>query len=563
MTRRLLVLLLVTAAVSASAQTTPPTRYIIVTRAAGKVAAARMMQTDEAAVRVHAVRAFDSVPAFAATLTADEAAALRTSPGVRYVQPVVERHLADTAPASKPPYRPIAASSPFEAAQVVPYGIDLVHAREVWPVTRGKGPVHIVVFDTGIDVTHPDLKRAYAGGYNTFDQTALPIDDNKHGTHVSGIIAAEDNHVGVVGVAPDVDLWMVKTLDKYGTGSDENIIAAIDFTLQKKQELGGNWIVNLSLTSDTISDPEAEAFTKLIAAGVLPVAASGNAGFAKVEYPAAYPGVIAVGAIDSNSVLADFSSYGPEMALVAPGVNVLSCVLVGTVPAGSAQLVNGTSLDAATLVGAKRDQVSAPLINCGLGNPEEIPAEAFGKIALIGRGGLTFSEKVRNIVAAGAVGAVIYNLDDNSPISTWSLIRPDCTPDGCEPYSYDVSFNWPVVVSVDYADGQRLLAPAASSVGITIAAWDGDYGLLNGTSMSVPHVCGAAALAWSVAPSASAVEVRNALVSTAHDLETPGADQYTGWGLVNALAAAKLLNPGAFGIPPPPPAPPRAKVAHP
>jgi serine protease len=562
MTRRLLVLLLATVAVSVSAQTAP-TRYIVGTRSAGNVAAARMLQTDESAVRVHAVRAFDSVPAFAATLTADEAATLRISPGVRYVQPVVERHLADAIPASKPPYRSIATSSPFEAPQVVPYGIDLVHARDVWPLTRGKEPVHVVVFDTGIDITHPDLKRAYAGGYNTFDQSTMPIDDNKHGTHVSGIIAAADNKVGVVGVAPDVDLWMVKVLDKDGYGADENIIAGIDFTLQKKQQLGGNWIVNLSLTSDTISDPEAEAFTKLIAAGVLPVAAAGNAGFAKVEYPAAYPGVIAVGAIDSKSVRADFSSFGPEMALVAPGVSVLSTVLVGSVPAASAMLINGASSNAATLIGAKRDQVSAPLINCGLGNSEEIPAEAFGRIALIERGGITFSEKVRNIVAAGAVGAVIYNVDDTSPFSTWTLIRPDCTPDGCQPYIYDVNFNWPVVVALDYSDGQRLLAPAASSVTITIADWDGDYGVLSGTSMAAPHVCGAAALAWSVAPSSSAVDIRNALVITARDIETPGADQHTGWGVVDALAAAKLLNPGAFGIPPPPPAPPRGHVSHP
>jgi subtilisin family serine protease len=560
MTRRLLAVLFASAALSAAAQTTTTARYIVGTRAAGKAAAARMLQTDEA-VRVHAVRAFDSVPAFAASLTPDEAAALRSSPGVRYVQPVVERHLADV-PSAPRPIRPIATSSPFELAQTVPYGIDLVHARAVWPVTKGK-PVHVVVFDTGIDVTHPDLKRAYAGGYNTYDQSALPVDDNQHGTHVAGIIAAADNHVGVVGVAPDVDLWAIKVLDKYGYGADENVIAGIDFTLQKKKELGGNWIVNFSFTSDTISDAEAEAIGKLITAGVLPVAASGNVGFAQVEYPAAYPGVVAVGAIDSNSVRADFSSYGAQLALVAPGVDVYSCVLVGTVPAGSASLVNGITFPGGTLVGAKRDQVTAPLINCGLANPEDIPAEVRGRIALIERGGITFSEKVRNLVVAGAVGVVIYNVDDTSPFTTWTLIRPDCTPDGCAPFTDDVTFNWPVVVALDNTDGLKLLAPAASSVTITIAGWDGDYGTLSGTSMSAPHVCGAAALAWASAPSATAVDVHNALILTARDIEAPGADQHTGWGVVDAAAAAKFLNPIAFGVPPLPPAPPHGHVAHP
>jgi len=81
--------------------------------------------------------------------------------------------------------------------------------------------------------------------------------------------------------------------------------------------------------------------------------------------------------------------------------------------------------------------------------------------------------------------------------------------------------------------------------------------------MATPHVSGAAALAWSVAPTASAIDIHNALLLTARDIETPGADLRTGWGVVDAAAAAKYLNPGAFGIPPPPPPPPRRHVTHP
>lgn len=555
MTRRFSALLLFAAALTAAGQN-GTARYIVGTKAAGTASASRVLQTDEA-VRVHAVRAFVNVPAFAATLTPDEAAALRGSAGIRYVQPVVERHLFDAPTSPKAVSHPVADASPYVKAQTVPYGIDLIHARDVWQASRGQGRVHLVIFDTGIDLTHPDLTGAYAGGYNTFNPGAPPMDDHRHGTHVSGIIAARDNGFGVVGVAPDVDLWMVKVLDATGTGSDENIIEAIDYTLAKKQELGGNWIVSISLGSDSSSDPEQEAFARLTAAGVLPIAASGNGGFSVIGYPAAYPGVLAVGAVDKNSALADFSSFGPELALVAPGVDVLSTLLVGSVPSSSATLADGTAVTSSPLIGAKRAEVTAPLINCGAGYPEDFPAEVKGRIALMERGDLTFAEKVQNAVAAGAIGVVIYNSDPLSFFSTWTLIRPNCTPDGCTPWPPDVAFDWPVVVAVSLADGQKLAASVgkAANTTITISNWDDSYGLMSGTSMATPHVSGAAALAWSVAPKATAADVRNALTLTAHDIGTPGVDLKTGWGVVDAAAAAKFLNPAAFKPAPPSPLP--------
>src|SRR5450759_552380 len=128
---------------------------------------------------------------------------MQKSSDVRYLSPVVGRSVeVIDMPRLQPGSE--ARSSHF---QTVPYGIDLVHARDVWPVTRGKGTVNVVVIDTGIDYTHPDLKEAYAGGYNVFTKTNDPKDDHGHGTHVAGIIAAADNDFGVVGVAPEVRLW--------------------------------------------------------------------------------------------------------------------------------------------------------------------------------------------------------------------------------------------------------------------------------------------------------------------------------------------------------------------
>src|SRR6185295_11718477 len=115
-----------------------------------------------------------------------------------------------------------------DVPQVTPWGLTMVHAPDVWVATRGEN-VNVAVLDTGIDATHPDLKDAYAGGYNTFDASKPPVDGHRHGTHVSGTIAAADNAFGVVGVAPHVKLWAVKVLADDGVGTNENIVAGFDW----------------------------------------------------------------------------------------------------------------------------------------------------------------------------------------------------------------------------------------------------------------------------------------------------------------------------------------------
>jgi subtilisin family serine protease len=575
MRRSLLPLFLIfAAAIPVAAQPSAgTTRYIVGTKRAARVTPLRMLRDSDEA-RVRGVRLFDSSDAFAADLTPSDVATLQRSGDVRFLTPVVERHLIDgTAAVAGPGALAGAAAtragngSTYGIAQQVPYGIDLVHAREVWPVTKGKGPVHVVIFDTGVDFNHPELKAAYAGGFNTFAAAEAPVDDNHHGTHVSGIIAAADNGIGVVGVAPGCELWMVKVLDASGHGSDENIVAAIDWTLAKKKDLGGNWIVSMSLGSETSSPAEAEAFAKLVDAGVLPVAAAGNRGLARLDYPAAYPDVFAIGAVDSASELAGFSSGGSGLAVVAPGVDVLSTLPVGSVPASGVSLANGSALAAQSLIGAHLGDLTAPIADCGYGRPEEFPAGMKGKIALMQRGmNLPFGEKVRNALDAGAAGAIIYNYDDSTANNNWTLIRPDCGPDGCVPYPDDVTFNWPVVVAITNADGQKLLALAGGPQVLTISSWNDDYGKMSGTSMATPHVTGVAALLWSITPVATANDVRNAIALTAHDLGLPGKDLQTGFGLMDALAAGRFLNPGAFGLAATPisPAPPaRLRPSHP
>src|SRR6266852_1291440 len=495
-------------------------RYFVATRKTARNADLRMVR-DSGESRAHAVRAFEVVDAFAADLTADEVAALRRSPEVRFVTPTVERHLLSEGP----PLHAAANGSAYRTAQTVPYGITMIHANALWPYTRGAGPINVAIVDTGIDTKHPDLAANYAGGYNTFDQSDDPTDDNGHGTHVAGTIAAVDNNFGVVGVAPEARIWSVKALDRGGVGVDENIVSAIDWVIKKKRAIGGDWIMSLSLGAALSSPVEEEAFKRVLAEGVIVVAAAGNRGFSDVEYPAGYAGVIAVGAVDSTAKLAGFSDHGPRLSVVAPGVRVLSTARTGSIAAAEVALPSGTVITAAALGGSIRGEVVASYVACGLGRPEEFPDSVRGKIALIKRGELTFNQKVRNAQTAGALSVVIYNKDE-SDFKNWTLLRPDCEAiEGCD----DTTHPWPLVLGISNTDGQRLLDDATQKM--DMGSWLDDYTFMNGTSMACPHVSGALALIWSMAPNASPARVRDVLTGTAVDLGAPGFDETYGFGM--------------------------------
>ena len=516
-------------------------RYLVATRKAPANSELRMVR-ESSEFRAHSVRAFKAVEAFAADLTADEVAALRRSPEVRYVTPTVERHIL-----SDGPTRHIASNgSAYRATQTLPPGIQMIHAPELWKYTRGGGPINIVTFDTGIDTKHPDLAANYAGGYNTFTQSDDPTDDNGHGTHVAGTIAAVDNNFGVVGVAPEARIWSVKVLDHTGFGMDENLVAGADWVIAKKRALGGNWIVNCSLGASINSPIEEEAFKRVIAEGIVVVAATGNRGIDQVEYPAGYDGVIAVGAIDSTKALATFSDHGPRMGVVAPGVQVLSTARAGSIAAAGVTVDNGPTFPAAAIQGSSRGEFVASFVSCGLGNPEDFPESVRGSIALVKRGTITFNQKVRNAEAAGAVAVVIYNYNDTDNLNFWTLLRPDCQNiEGCD----DPTHPWPVVLAVNAADGERLLAD--SNRKIDMGAWFDDYTVLSGTSMAAPHVSGTLALMWSLAPDAKRERLEDALRSTAIDLGAPGFDQLYGNGMIDAMAAAQRFAPSVFHTIPP------------
>ena len=497
-------------------------RYLVATREPVDVSAAAPATRDGGRARIGArFEAFRSVNGYAADLTSAEVATLRASADVTFVEPVKERHILEMRNPN---------------GQTTPYGVTLVDAPAAWAVSQ-PGAVNVVVLDTGIDSTHPELAPQYAGGWNAITKTNDAMDNNGHGTHCAGTIGAADNGAGVIGVAPKVRLWAVKVLDAKGSGTSESVIRGIDWVLARKQELGGDWVMSLSLGSPDSSDLEKQAFQRAEDAGVLTVAASGNDSVpgapAPVGFPAAYPSVIAIGAIDSTKTIADFSNQGPELALVAPGVDVLSTMRMGT---GSIAFVGdgNTTLAGAEITGSPKASLSGRFVFCGLGKPEEFPAAVRGNIALIKRGELKFGEKVKNAKAAGATSVVIMNHDTSA--MNWTLLGDDPA---------DKVYDWPLTVGVSLADGTWLQQHANDS--ITVAFRADDYGMMSGTSMATPHVAGVAALAWSVAPSATAKQVRQALVTTANDLGTKGYDPVYGFGLADATNAAKMLAPSAFG----------------
>ena len=203
---------------------------------------------------------------------------------------------------------------------------------------KGTG-VKIAIIDSGIDYNHLDLDDNYAGGYDFFNDDADPMDVDGHGTHVAGIIAAEDNEFGVVGVAPGAELYALKALEG-GTGYYSDVIAAVQWAVDNGIQVTNNSYGSPGDPGVTVK----EAFDNAYAAGVVHIAAAGNEGNPpgrgdNVIYPARWNSVIAVAATDESNKRARWSSTGLDVELSAPGVNINS-----TLPGGVFGGMSGTSM---------------------------------------------------------------------------------------------------------------------------------------------------------------------------------------------------------------------------
>ncbi|MBM3258734.1 MAG: S8 family serine peptidase [Candidatus Sericytochromatia bacterium] len=213
------------------------------------------------------------------------------------------------------------------------WALETLGARRAWQVTRGSRDIIVAVIDTGVDLGHPDLRTRLVAGINTLPDATTPgqegpigpADDNGHGTHVAGIIAAEGgNGQGIVGLAPGCRVMPVKVLAGDTTGRDADVAAGIVWAVQH-----GARVLNLSLGGAGGSRLLADAITMAHAQGALIVAAMGNDGVDPMlgdepNYPAALPETLAVGATGQTDEVAAFSNRGRWMSVAAPGEGILS-----------------------------------------------------------------------------------------------------------------------------------------------------------------------------------------------------------------------------------------------
>ena len=322
---------------------------------------------------------------FAVKLPSQALAGIRNNPLVDYIEPDIVLYACGFENGSgygKPdnPGRPPEPPDPPEGEEV-PWGVDRIDA-DLNTGAKGLG-VTVAVLDTGIDTDHPELAPNYRGGYNAVKLDKAPEDDAGHGTHVSGIIAADDNESGIVGVAPDAGLVAVKVLDRRGNGYLSWIIGGINWVIANKDAYDIE-VANMSFGGYGSSDALHAAIQNLYDAGVTIAVSAGNEGMnASYFIPAGYDEVICVSAIDSNDNFASFSNWGETIELTAPGVSIKSCWL-----RGGYKIASGTSMSAPHVAGAAAlwldnhsgtpDQVRDALIASGEpgpwpGDPDGIP----------------------------------------------------------------------------------------------------------------------------------------------------------------------------------------------
>jgi len=277
---------------------------------------------------------------------------------------------------------------------------------------------------------------------------------------------------------------------------------------------------------------EKTAFQNAYDAGVLSIAAAGNDGTSAYSYPASYPSVVSVAAIDSNKQVADFSQYNDQVELAAPGVSVLSTlpyVDLNTIT------INNTTFSGGYIENAARGTVSGALVNGGLCGSTGSWA---GKVVLCQRGTYDFYTKVMNVQNSGGVAAVLYNNVSGGFLGTLGDGNSSAIP----------------AISLSLEDGQTLVNSYLGSIATVtsqVTKPASGYEAWDGTSMATPHVSAVAALVWSANPAWTNVQIRDALTATAEDLGAAGRDVYYGYGLVQAKAALDYLTGGTQPNTPP------------
>lgn len=241
-------------------------------------------------------------------------------------------------------YRSLAQVKPLS-----PPGVSLLAARKIWPSTRGEDSV-VAILDTGVDYKHPDLRSNIIDGISFVPGEPDYMDKNGHGTHVAGTLAANGQ---ILGIAPAAKILVVKVLNKDGSGTYKGITTGLKYARQWKGPQGQRVnVINMSLGGP---EPEKEMYQEILSvinSGITVVCAGGNEGDGRedtreISYPAYYPETIAVGAVNLQTRIANFSNTNDHIDVVAPGVETYS-----TYPEGRYVKLSGTSMAAPHISGA-------------------------------------------------------------------------------------------------------------------------------------------------------------------------------------------------------------------
>ncbi len=224
----------------------------------------------------------------------------------------------------------------------IPWGVKHIQAPGAWSRTTGYR-VKVGVIDTGVDFGHPDLRHSLERGINLLHRMSLPQDDNGHGTHISGTIAAANELQGMIGVAPRSVIYPVKAFDQNGTAFVSDIILGIEWCVRNQMD-----VVNMSFGMKTRSKSLLSAVNNAYRSGVLIVASSGNDGkIGKIDYPARFNQTIAVGATNQQSRIAAFTNRSQAIDIYAPGDRIVSAWL-----RGKHREMSGTSMATSHVTGA-------------------------------------------------------------------------------------------------------------------------------------------------------------------------------------------------------------------
>ncbi len=306
---------------------------------------------------------------------------------------------------------------PSQPAEQLEYSRAVLNMSSAWSITEGSSAVTVAVIDSGVDYFHPDLRDNIAVntaeksgtegvdddrngfvddtyGWDFYHDRPNGYDDNGHGTHCAGIIAAGKNGIGIRGVAPGVRILPVKFLGPDGSGDTVDAINAIDYAVAR-----GARVLSNSWGGGGYSKLLDDAVQRAINKGVIFVAAAGNNAAnndGSPTYPADYAGVISVGSSDSMDQKSSFSNYGKSSVdIFAPGTAILS-----TYPNGQYRVLSGTSMATPQVSGAIALALS---LNSSLSRNQivqDLCASAVGRLLDFSRcGRMDVGDFVRGVVS--------------------------------------------------------------------------------------------------------------------------------------------------------------------